>query len=161
MVQLAGTKPVAMPLRVVDDLWHAHITCTRDDAAFCHRALATFLHHRPEATTSPGGVASNGGPDLRRTYELAVGLEAPGRLPLLFRIDDELAVEGGRCFARSCGRRLCAGGEPTCLEHLPARLPRQRRETGHDGGASSWSGGECDSAWSGGDGGGGCGGGGD
>ena len=166
MAQLTGTKPVAMPSRVVDDLWHAHITCTRASAASCAKAFGTFLHHRPEAEMTPDRVASNGGPDLRRTYELAVGLEGPRELPLLFRLDGELGIEGGRRFVRSCGRARCAGGPATCLQHLPAHLPRQRRDGRGDGWADSgWGGGERDSAWSGGAGdggdGGGCGGGGD
>jgi len=93
VVQLAGGRPLAMPSRVVDDLWHSHITCTRDYAAFCREAFSRFLHHHPESTMDEATAIRQGGEHLRRTLALSRKVEVTPGLPLLFRIDTELEVE--------------------------------------------------------------------
>ena len=160
-VQLADGKPLAMPSRVVDDLWHAHIACTRDYAAFCKRAFGRFLHHDPESEMDAAAAARNAGEHLRRTHDLCVRLERPAALPLLFRLDAELGVDRARRYVVTCGTDPCSARLPvTCVGHLP-RVRRDRdadapvvgdggggRADGHDGGSDG----------GGGDGGGGCGG---
>ena len=49
VARLAGSRPVSMPSRVVDDLWHEHLTCTRDYAQFCRRSFGRFRHHHSPA----------------------------------------------------------------------------------------------------------------
>lgn len=160
VVQLVGNRPLAMPSRVVDDLWHAHITCTRDYAGFCLRAFGRFLHHHPESMMDPAAAARNGGAHLRRTLEVSRQIEGTDGLPLLFRIDAELEVTGARHFVLACGVGPCAPGPVTCLAHLPRVIPRQRNgrsagcATGGTGGGWGVVGGSGD-----GGGGGGCGGG--
>lgn len=43
------TKPVVPP-RLVDEVWHAHITFTRQYAADCELLFGEFLHHNPDVT---------------------------------------------------------------------------------------------------------------
>ena len=31
--------------QVIDEIWHAHILCTRDYADFCARQFGQFIHH--------------------------------------------------------------------------------------------------------------------
>lgn len=40
------SKPVVPP-RLVDEVWHAHITFTRQYAADCELLFGEFLHHNP------------------------------------------------------------------------------------------------------------------
>lgn len=35
-------------MRMVDEMWHAFILCTREYEAFCKRFLGTFIHHAPD-----------------------------------------------------------------------------------------------------------------
>ncbi len=167
VVQLAGGRPLAMPSRVVDDLWHAHITCTRDYAAFCRDAFLRFLHHDPESTMDEAAATLNGGEHLRRTLALSRKVEATPGLPLLFRIDTELGVGGARCYVLTCGAEPCTSGPDICLAHLPGAVPRQRVGSSRSGsprsrrqgcGTGGGGGGWADAGGSTGDGG-GCGGG--
>jgi hypothetical protein len=121
--RLAARHPKAklsMPSAVVDDLWHESLLHTQEYAQFCTTAFGHFLHHVPGS-----GVAG-----LRHTLVLAQQDEpaAPGHLPLLFRIDRELGIAGGRHYLADCGGRGdCYGlAGMVCLQHLdgPGRPPR-------------------------------------
>jgi hypothetical protein len=118
--RLAARHPkarLAMPSVIVDSLWHEFVLHTRDYAEFCDTALGHFLHHVPEPAMSPTGAAT-----LRDTLKLAQQDEsiAATALPLLFRVDRDLAVEGGRRYLADCGGRgECYGAkEAVCLQHL-------------------------------------------
>lgn len=95
-----------------------------DYARFCDEA---FGRPRPHVATSfPALAHPTDGPvaALLRTLRLARRDEpdAPGRLPLLFRVDHELAVPGGREYLAGCGGRLhCRNRtDAICLRHLTA-----------------------------------------
>ncbi|HEY0650215.1 hypothetical protein [Phenylobacterium sp.] len=148
---LAQGRRVAMPSRAVDTAWHEFILSTRAYQDFCFQVMGRFLHHTPaEAMRSP--IDAQAG--IRRSWRLACkdeGLDpkAPGRLPLLFAIDAQLAIPGGFTYALDCrqaGARgdAAADGSVYCASHI----------------GSCGSGGDGDgcSGDSGGDGGGGCGG---
>ena len=106
-----------------------------------------------------GAARHNESRGLARTFQLAWKDEAllPGRLPLLFRLDQELGVEDGRRYLSYCGSATAACPAPadaTCLAHLP------RPRDGGDGGAAPSGHGDGAGDSGGGDGGaGGCGGG--
>lgn len=95
----ARGRPVGMPSRAVDALWHEHILYTRHYRDFCRRAFGRFrfLHHTPAAALSrryDDNVA------LRRTWWHACKLEGidprnPTRLPRLFALDAALGLEDG------------------------------------------------------------------
>jgi len=153
-VQSARGAPLAMPSRVVDDLWHAHITCTRDYAAFTRRAFGRFLHHQPESSMPAAAAARNRGEHLRRTLETCRTLEGAA-LPLLFRVDEELDVEGARRYVLSCGVKACGFAGVTCLAHLP----RAKDRSGSNSGGGCGGGSGCSTGSSSCGGGGGCGGG--
>ena len=152
----AGSGSLAMPSQVVDDLWHAFMLHSREYAGFCSAALGRFLHHTPESGMTAAAAVRNESQGLARTLELAVKHEAlpPGRLPLLFRIDEELGVEDGRRYLAPCGSATAACVAPvaaTCLAHL------HRSGDGGDAGAVHGAHGDGDGGAGGGCGG-GCGG---
>jgi len=123
--RLAARRPKAalsMPSVIVDDLWHEMVLHTRDYAAFCDAALGRFLHHVPESAMTGPDAAANRGKTLRATFELAQQDEkcGPTGLPVLFRVDRDLAVEGGRHYLADCGGRGQCHSVPgvVCLQHV-------------------------------------------
>ena len=68
-----GRRPVSMPSRVVDDLWHAFILHTRTYQQFCNQTFGRFLHHTPavvlgaSATPMPACGAASGTPAATTT----------------------------------------------------------------------------------------------
>lgn len=98
----SGFRPVAMPSKVVDDLWHCLILDTRFYEAFCQDAFGRMFHHIPAAKAQGDNRASNDG--LRRVWYYACGFEDidpydPERLPELFAIDADLGIENGPRYA--------------------------------------------------------------
>jgi hypothetical protein len=130
---------LSMPSVVVDDLWHEMVLDTRDYAAFCDAAFGHFLHHTPESAMTPAAAAGNRTARLAETFHFAQQDETcpPAVLPLLFRVDQELKVKGGRRYLADCGGRgecyELAGA--TCLQHLAGMDRATRRQPGHKGGA--------------------------
>jgi hypothetical protein len=94
----SGFKPISMPSKAADELWHAFILDTRAYQAWCDSAFGRFFHHSPAATLSPGTPRLNEG--LRRCWWQCcradnIDPRAPARLPLLFAIDTKLHIVGG------------------------------------------------------------------
>jgi hypothetical protein len=123
--RLAARHPrtrLSMPSLVVDDLWHEMVLHTVDYAAFCEAALGRFLHHVPESAMASSAAAANRSSGLLATFHLARQDEGggPDQLPLLFRVDHQLAVEGGRHYLADCGGRGECHELPgtLCLQHL-------------------------------------------
>jgi hypothetical protein len=117
----AGRRLLAMPSQVVDVAWHEFILFTRNYEAFCRRALGRFLHHTPtEAMASPT-MARDG---IRRTWRLAcrrAGIDplAATAVPLLFAIDDRLAIADGFRYALDCSVAAAAGSSTAyCASHI-------------------------------------------
>ncbi len=80
------TTPV---YQVIDEIWHAHILCTRDYAEFCARTFGRFIHH--ERTESP--------PQIDGDFFPAHGLSVDG----LASICAEHIPNQGLIFA-ACGQ---------------------------------------------------------
>ena len=97
---------LAMPSTVVDELWHELVLHTREYAAFCDAVFGRFLHHQPESAMSAEAAAANRTTRLLATLDLARRDEGCRRqeLPLLFRIDQDLGVPGGRRYLADCLR---------------------------------------------------------
>jgi hypothetical protein len=93
----AGYRDVAMPSRVVDELWRQFMLDTRGYRDFRKKAFGrTLLYARPVAMTDR--YADN--VRLRRTWWNACDLydldpKLPPRLPLLFAIDAKLNIADG------------------------------------------------------------------
>jgi hypothetical protein len=126
---------MSMPSTAVDDLWHELVQHPREYAAFCDVALGRFLPHEPEPATTAGSAAANRSGALLATLRLAQQDEGgdASRLPLLFRIDAQLGVPGGRCYLLDCGgRHECfpSTGQ-TCLRHLGGTPKKWRRLGGN------------------------------
>jgi hypothetical protein len=139
---------IGMPSRVVDDLWHEFILDTREYSAFCEQAFGAYFHHIPAAKMAPGISRDSG---MRRTWRHAcleenINPEHPTRLPLLFAIDQKLAIADGNLYSlekptqastsscgSSCGGFACSGGG----------LAECDASSGDSGGDSSCSGGGC------------------
>lgn len=142
---------LSMPSVVVDDLWHELVLHTHDYTDFCAVAFGRLL------LQAPGPPAAG---QLATTFRLAQQDEGcqPEILPLLFRIDRDLAVEGARRYLADCGGRGECHELPgtICLQHVNGvgqgtRFHRPGAGNPHDG----WPGGGGDGAGCGG----GCGGG--
>jgi hypothetical protein len=110
LVARQSKAKLAMPSVIVGDMWRELVLHTRDYAEFCEIAFGGL---RPYVTDA----AALGG-----TYRLAVRDEpdAPGRLPLLFRVDAELGVGGGSRYLADCGGRGQCHEMPgtVCLQHI-------------------------------------------
>lgn len=119
--RLAARHPraaLAMPSVVVDAMWREVARHTREYDAFCADAFGRPLHHVPASSVRAESV----GPGLSAAYRLAredESTEAP-RLPLLFRVDRELAVAGGHRYIADCGGRASCHEVPgaRCLRHI-------------------------------------------
>jgi|APFre7841882724_1041349.scaffolds.fasta_scaffold00293_3 hypothetical protein len=142
--RLANGRFVSMPSKAVDDAWHAFILSTRAYRDFCARGFGRFLHHTPAEAMRTPTLAGEG---IRRAWRLCCTLEkvdprAPAALPLLFAVDQALAIADGYRYDLAC---TPASGT-YCASHI---------------GCSSGCGGGCsgDSSADGGGDGGGCGGG--
>jgi hypothetical protein len=113
---------LSMPSTVVDALWHELVLHTREYAAFCQAAFGRFLHHQPESAMSGEAAAANRTTRLLATLDLARRDEGCGakELPLLFRVDQDLDVPGGRRYLADCGGRGECYEVPgmVCLQHL-------------------------------------------
>jgi hypothetical protein len=123
--RLAARHPrakLSMPSVVVDDLWHELVLHTREYEAFCQAAFGRFLHHVPESAMASPEAAADRSTQLLATFELARQDEGcgPGELPVLFRVDQRLPVDGGRRYLADCGGRgQCHELRGTvCLQHL-------------------------------------------
>ena len=88
---------ISMPSKVVDLAWHEMILFTREYQNFCKRAFGHFLHHTPAEAMASKTHAQDG---IKRAWRLACAHEgidpkAPHKLPLLFALDEKLAIEDG------------------------------------------------------------------
>jgi hypothetical protein len=138
--RLAARHPrakLSMPSAVVDDLWHEMVLHTRDYAEFCDTALGRFLHHVPESAMSPGDAARNRAAGLQTTLLFAQQDEhcAPAVLPLLFRVDRDLAITGGARYLADCGGRGVCYDLPgaVCLQHVTGVKAARRAVNPHAG----------------------------
>jgi hypothetical protein len=107
----AGRSVIGMPSRVVDDLWHEFILATRTYQLFCQSAFGRFLHHIP-ATEASHDPRVNAG--MAVTWRLAcleenIRPRSPTRLPLLFAIDEKLAIPDGYTYSLNT---MLAWGNP-------------------------------------------------
>jgi hypothetical protein len=162
--RLAARHPrakIAMPSAAADALWHEVALHTREYDTFCAGAFGRPLHHIPASAVRPESL----GPGLAAAYRLAREDEPSDglRLPLLFRVDRELAITGGRHYIADCGGRAECYDIPgaRCLRHLGGlERPRGNRwRMGGGPGAADGSGAGTPGCGTG-CGGGGCGGGG-
>ncbi len=93
----AGYREVAMPSRIVDELWRRFALDTRGYADFCRRAFGRTLPYAPPITISD---RYEDNVRLRRTWWHVCDLydldpNHPLRLPLLFAIDAKLKIADG------------------------------------------------------------------
>ena len=128
--RLAARHPrakLAMPSVAADAMWHEVTLHTREYDAFCAGAFGRPLHHIPASAVKPESI----GPGLSAAYRLACEdepSEAP-RLPLLFRVDRELAITGGHRYIADCGGRSECHEVPgaRCLRHIAGPEKSRRR----------------------------------
>ena len=64
---LALGRPTAV-FRIVDDMWHAHILCTREYAEFCRQEFGRFVHH--ERLEQDDTKTAEATPEFFREYGL-------------------------------------------------------------------------------------------
>ncbi|MDF2447210.1 MAG: hypothetical protein K0S46_2446 [Moraxellaceae bacterium] len=156
----AKGRMVAMPSKAVDVAWHEFIVCTRAYQEFCTSVLGRFLHHTPSEAMKTPTLAQEG---IKRAWRLSclherMNPDQAVRLPLLFAIDQVLAIPDGYRYLLNCAAAAAAAGAGAdgvvyCASDIGCSsggcASGCGSSSGHDGGGDS-----------GGDGG-GCGGGGD
>lgn len=90
---LFPTRPIAMPSKMVDKLWHAFILDTQSYQSYCKQAFGSVFHHVPDYEFSDRGK------NIRLfTWQSACRLQGirparPDTLPRLFGVDP-LLVNG-------------------------------------------------------------------
>ena len=145
--RLAARQPrakLAMPSTVAGDYWREFCRSTREYATFCAQTAGHLVRDDP---------GTDRGARLVTTFRLAQQDEelAAHQLPLLFRIDRDLAISGARRYLAGCGgadRCYDDEADVICLQHL-ADVRRNRRRGGNwhhpgaPGGAVSGGGGGC------------------
>jgi hypothetical protein len=125
----------AVPSVLVGDFWREFALREREYADFCTAAFGQPV---------PAHAVTDDRSRLGITFRMAQEDEgcAPGVLPLIFRVDRELAVAGGRHYLADCGGRgICYELKDTiCLQHLtgPGKKPGggtwNRKPMDYDGG---------------------------
>ena len=100
----ARGRMVAMPSKVIDELWHALILDTARYQFFCRHAFGRVLHHTPAAAMR---AQARGAEPLRRAWRLACADEGldprqAAALPLIFELDTTLAIPGGFRYEPDC-----------------------------------------------------------
>jgi hypothetical protein len=155
--RLAARHPrakLSMPSLIAASLWSEQARQSADYDAFCSQAFGRAFPPPPPPAAGPSGASAAA---LADTFRHARQDEdcAPTALPLLFRIDQQLAVPGGHRYLADCGGRGTCYDLPgaLCLQHLQGtgRSIRGRNTFGPPPPGYSSPGGGC--------GGGGCGGG--
>lgn len=109
---MGGRQYVAMPSKVVDDLWHEFILYTRAYQEFCREAFGGFFHHTPAMALTPDRTKDNEG--LRRVWRQSCSQEGvdprnAARRPLLFALDKELNISDGFHYEPNCEALRSAG----------------------------------------------------
>lgn len=46
-------KPLAIPSKMVDDIWHAFILFTPQYVSFCNNEFGEYIHHQPNTSETP------------------------------------------------------------------------------------------------------------
>jgi hypothetical protein len=122
---------LSMPSVAVSDLWHELVLHTGEYAAFCKSAFGRFLPHDPVSAITSTGARST---LLLATLDLARRDEGcdPDQLPLLFRVDREIGIAGGRTYLADCGGRgqCFPVSGAVCLQHLSGVGKPQRSDWG-------------------------------
>lgn len=93
----SGFATIAMPSQVVSDLWQEFILHEREYQVFMEKAFGRMLHHT--AASMPIGDEAEK-TDWALCWQHAcreekIDPDAPGRLPLLFALDEKLKIENG------------------------------------------------------------------
>lgn len=112
----SGFRPLAMPSKLVDVLWHAFILDTRAYQAFCAAAFGRFFHHIPSALAHESAALSGA---MRRTWYLCciqegIHGEHSGRVPLLFSVDEMAGIPDGMRHDIARLRRTSVQGAAAC-----------------------------------------------
>jgi hypothetical protein len=150
-------RHVGMPSVAVDEAWHEFILMTRDYQEFCTHAFGRYLHHSPAGQMQEPEEKS-----LANTlHQLRASSPAPGggwammgAMPLLFALDRQLGIPGGRVFEademakleeqrRQAAAWQAGGGSPVAFMCGGSTSCHSGSSTGCDSGASSCGGSSC------------------
>jgi hypothetical protein len=130
--RLVARQPRAkltMPSTVTGDYWREFRSHDREYGEFCHQVAGHLVPDQP---------AKDKGAGLCTAFRLAQQDEhlESHRLPLLFRVDRELAVTGARRYVADCGGhdRCYDESDALCLRHVGG-VQRGRRGTWNHPGA--------------------------
>jgi len=128
---------LSMSSVLVDDLWRELARHTRDYATFCDAAFGRLLPHEPEPAMSAANATADRTTRLRHTLDLARQDEGcgPRGIPMLFRVDRHLGIDGGLGYVADCGGHgECYERSGTiCLQHLTGLGRQTKRGLAHPG----------------------------
>lgn len=115
-------RRIAMPSKLVDAAWHAHITYTRDYQEFCQSVFGRFLHHTPESVMDGQALHQNQTVGLWNSWQgacRAAGLHPEGPdVPALFAVDAIASLPGATRWIGTCGAPRClAPPGVRCIRH--------------------------------------------
>lgn len=102
IVRLANGNTVAMPSRLVDEIWHEFIINTQCYQEFCDGAFGRYLNHRPDSDNELSNSSSR--KNLQRSWQLAEEIQFPSSansMPTLFLIDQLFHIDGGMNYSKS------------------------------------------------------------
>ncbi len=103
-------------------MWAAHAARSVEYAEFCKRCFGRVRRYMPPPRHPVGTIGDIAyGGLLRETWKFADKTHVGNGLPLIFSIDERLAVPGGRHYVEDCGSEPCTGGSAFCYKHLPKR----------------------------------------
>ena len=137
-LQITAQAALGLPSKAVDLLWEEFSHRTDEYRHFCEEAYGGLLHHTPSWAMPASDAEKADSTKMALTYALACRDEVmrphyPDHVPLLFRVDTELAIVDGQHWVRSCGDHPCSAPAGTgCIEHglfplIPEHLPEQYR----------------------------------
>lgn len=97
-----GLGSVAMPSKIVDELWHVFIIFTKDYVDFCNNAYGYYFHHSPDTMGLLTTESSN--KSIIRTWLFSceiegINIEKREGLPLLFEIDNLFQIKNGSGYS--------------------------------------------------------------
>lgn len=104
-------RPLTMPSKAADALWHAFILDTRAYRDFCEHAFGDFLHHLPEDVMgrldADRRVAAADRLWISACRQAAIDPRRADRLPILFEVDHLIGLPDARRYdPRHLGRSL-------------------------------------------------------
>ena len=137
IVRLANGKTVAMPSRLVDEIWHEFILNTECYQEFCDKAFGRYLNHRPDSDNQSSNSSSR--KNIQRSWQLAEEIQFPSSAsstPTLFLIDQLFHIDGAMKYSKSDLEEFRSKSSSTCDSAI---FTGAGHHCSKDSGSDTWS----------------------